>query len=880
MDASLAANFAGCADVVIEREAVCVLDTKRSIRVAVQAAPHEIRATTDAGSPERVTEQRDGWLLLRLTLPANVHELVIVKDAHGVRSTFRLKVRQERSFARIDAANRARNAGNFAEATAEATAALASDDPHERALAHGVLGRVALRKGDIDGAQAHLQKSASAHAANGHLGARTEDLFALAFLLCRRARRLAEAKSILDELEPALVHHPEGAARLPLYRANLAIAMGDARGALEHARMARALSARLGLHGTERRARLGEANHLATIGELDAARALLAEHRRLLENAADATACEKAEHAAIEADVERLAHGDAAQEHAAERALALTERECPDAAMRITALTTLASAAADAGRHAQARELLGRARGAMKEPGITERIVWEDIEGRIALALDRDRDALTSFDRARELAEHASLPAAAWQASVGRGRALEKQHRLDDAEKAYRDAEELLSRFVLEIPLGEGRGVLLSGKAESAGRLVELLLRRDRTNEATSVIRAARAREVAAIARAHRLRGLTAEGRADWDAAMSRYADLRREVDEDAAADWSRTDADRAAHEASRARILAAAHATLDRALSLVDGARRADVPRAWTLDEGDVVLATFTTSSRTVAIVADAQKARAFTVEAGPTARTTSLEQWAERLLVPASAELASARRVLVFATGSLREVPVHALPFRGEPLLAHALVLYPLDLGASPPPTRGGDGVLVVSDPSGDLAGAHAEGEAVVKLLGVRNGITHLDGVGATASAVRGAIAEVDVFHYAGHASSGGRDGIESALRLVEGTRIEVGDIFSLPRAPSRVVLDACEAGRADPRAQGIGLGLAQAFVASGSAIVVAPTRPVPDRVGMALARVLYPTFATADLKSATEIARAALRDLARSAPADWDAFRIFVP
>lgn len=879
IDASLAADFAGCADVVVEREAVCVLDTKRSIRVAVQAASHEIRATTDAGSPERVTEQRDGWLLLRLTLPANAHELVIVKDAHGVRSTFRLKVRQERSFARIDAANRARNAGNLDEATAEATAALASDSPHERALAHGVLGRIALRKGDIETAQHHLSKSSAEHAANGHLGARTEDVFALAFLLCQRARRLEEARAVLDALEPQLVHHPEGAARLPLYRINIAIAMGDARGALEHARKARSLAGRLGLRSTERRASLAEANHLATIGELDAARSLLVEHRRLLESAVDATACEKAEHASAECDVERLAHRDTAQERAAERMLALTEHDCPDATMRTAALTTLASAAADAGRHPQARELLGRARTAMKEPRITERILWDDIEGRIALALDRLDDALAAFDRERELAEHALLPAAAWQAEVGRGRVLEKQHRLDEAEEAYRHAEDLLSRFVLEIPLGEGRGVLLSGKSESAGRLVDLLLRRDRTKEALNVMRAARARDLSVLSRAHRLRALTSAGRADWDLTMARYVDLRREVDDDAAADWSRTDAERALHALSRKRTLETAHATLDRALSLLDGPRRVDVPRTSTIDAGDLILATFTTPTRTVAIVADAQKARAFTLEAEETGHPTTLEEWAARLLEPAAAEIATARRVLVLATGSTRDVPVHALPFRGEPLLAHVRVVYPLDLGA-PLASTGGGGVLIVSDPSGDLAGAHAEGDELAKLLGARAGVTHLDGVRAAAPAVRSAMAAVDVFHYAGHASFGGRDGIDSALRLADAARVEIGDIFSLPHAPTRVVLDACEAGRADPRAQGIGFGLAQAFVASGSAIVIAPTRPVPDRVGVHLARALYPAFVEADVSAATAIAHAALRDLARSALPDWDAFRIFVP
>lgn len=866
---SIDVGIAGCADVLSAGAAItCVLDAKRSMRIAIRGNGESTRvlAMRDGGraaSPERVTERQDRGALLRLVIPPGAREVVVIDGPEVAR----VRVADGPVRPRIDAANRARNEGRLDDAKREAEAALASADAAERALGHGVLGRLALRAGDLERAQTHLKEGIAAHAASGHLGAETEDTFALAFLLSQRMRRLTEARALLDALAPRLAGWAEGAARLPMYRANIAIAIGDARGALEDSRRARAQAARLGLRGTERRARLGEAHHLATIGDLDVARALLDSHRRVLDAAIDATACEKAEHASEVADLERLAHRPDAEIRAAERVLALTERDCPDAIMRTVALGTLAAAAADQRRLGQARELLGRARTATREPRVQERLVWEEIEGRIALADGRLDDALGAFARTRALAEQASLAAPAWLASIGRGRAFEARGDLDAAEAAYRDAEATLGKHAIEIPLGEGRGLLLAGKSESAGRLVDLLVRRGKSREALDVVRVARARELAAASRASRIHRQPA-----FQAAMTRFATERQAIEEDVARDWSRTNDERVAHARTRRERAAAARAALDNALSTADALPEGG-PRLRAIGDGEVVLATMTTPTATHAFVASAAEIRTFRVELGlPHDRET----WAKRLLAPAEEMIAAAKRVSVFTTGAVRNVPVFALPFRGAPLLAKVLVVSPLDLEVVVREVERERPALVVSDPAGDLAGAHLEGEEAARALGT----TPLAGARATLAAVRPALEAAGSFHFAGHASFAGGDGVESGLVLADGTRLEVGDVLGLGRVPARVVLDACEAGRTDTRSVGHGWGVAQAFVAHGSAIVIAPTRTIPDRAGLVMARALYPRFGRATHEEALEIARAALLATAASAPDDWDAFVLFVP
>jgi CHAT domain-containing protein len=135
------------------------------------------------------------------------------------------------------------------------------------------------------------------------------------------------------------------------------------------------------------------------------------------------------------------------------------------------------------------------------------------------------------------------------------------------------------------------------------------------------------------------------------------------------------------------------------------------------------------------------------------------------------------------------------------------------------------------------------------------------------------------VSLFHYAGHGRRAGLEGFESALRLAEATRLYVGDILSLARAPARVVLSACEGART-PDQDG-GLSIAHAFVAAGASAVIAATRPVEDEAAHALIAALYrqgigalATDAAAALRSA-QLAGAKL-----AAGSDAAGFRVLVP
>jgi CHAT domain-containing protein len=131
-----------------------------------------------------------------------------------------------------------------------------------------------------------------------------------------------------------------------------------------------------------------------------------------------------------------------------------------------------------------------------------------------------------------------------------------------------------------------------------------------------------------------------------------------------------------------------------------------------------------------------------------------------------------------------------------------------------------------------------------------------------------------------FSGHATYAGADGWDSALLLAGGERLGVADILALQQAPSLVVLSGCETGREGEHGGPGGLGLSDAFIASGARAVVASNRRVRDDDGERMMRALGPALA-AHPADAAQALREAQTTILREAPTvDWSAYRVLVP
>jgi hypothetical protein len=127
----------------------------------------------------------------------------------------------------------------------------------------------------------------------------------------------------------------------------------------------------------------------------------------------------------------------------------------------------------------------------------------------------------------------------------------------------------------------------------------------------------------------------------------------------------------------------------------------------------------------------------------------------------------------------------------------------------------------------------------------------VTHLDRSTATRASMLAALPQARLLHYAGHAQLSGPQDLSSALLLNGGARVELGDLLAAPSLPDLVFLSACEAaGTGTTESQPSLMGLAQAFIAAGSRVAIAPTRPIRDED----ARIFVAAFYAAFVRSST--------------------------
>lgn len=732
-------------------------------------------------------------------------------------------------------------------------------------------------------AAALLEQAIPAHRAAGSLLAEVDDITMLSYLEIQRGR-FAVARRLLAGLEKLPPDAPADAFWLrSFYRGLLARNVGDARSALADLQAAVDQAERIGWPSLGCPAEDALAGQLQALGR---SRESLVLYERLRRSCSrQLPPCAQAELLTNEAWSLLLA-GEAGRDLGdpipilAEAQRVSADGACPAAEeVRLNHLLNMALAHLQRGHLVPAQVFLSAARGL--ERSATPRLtLWSlELEARLDLAAGRPAAALALYDRLGRLAESSLAPEGRWRAAYGRARCYRALGRTGEALAAFASAESLLDAQSLQIPLQEGRDTFVAQREGATGLYLELLLAGGRNAEALDVARRARSRVLRQLARGDRLAGLEGAGLQQWGRALSEYRQLRDSVDNGSAAD-QRLPADQLRRaRAARAALAARAGRTLDRAFAVLGGVDERALPPP---HPGEVVLAYHPLPRGWAGFAAEdgAVTVHRFALPGDP--QTLPPAEQAARLLTPFRAAIERSRRVRILPYGSLRAVDFHALPFGGDILLAARPVVYGLDLVTPAEVRPAGRRALVVANPSGNLPAAGREGRAVAaELRGQRPAWSAevLQGRAATADSVRRALPGADLFHYAGHGVFSGSGGWESVLRLAGGTELTLGDLLALQRAPSWVVLSACEGGRSSADAPVEGLGLAYAFLLAGSRSVIAATEPVDDDAAQGLLSELYEGWSAApDPAALLRERQLAWRRRHRSG--DWQSFRLFEP
>ncbi len=165
----------------------------------------------------------------------------------------------------------------------------------------------------------------------------------------------------------------------------------------------------------------------------------------------------------------------------------------------------------------------------------------------------------------------------------------------------------------------------------------------------------------------------------------------------------------------------------------------------------------------------------------------------------------------------------------------------------------------ILLVVDPTQDLAGARAEGDRIEKLFADRQRVRvlRIDGAKATRARLRAEFGsgKYDVLHYAGHAYFDSARVYRSGVLCADGplTGAELADIGTLP---SLVFFNACESARLRKRVEAESkhvtkdmkeriernVGLAEAFLRGGVANYMGTYWPVADASAKEFANAFY--------------------------------------
>jgi tetratricopeptide (TPR) repeat protein len=851
-------------------EAPCALWPDRRLLLWVEAPGAEIEIDPeDLAAPAAPPVAVQGGHRYEVEVAPDATSVRVHARTDGAERSWRLEVRADESDV-LAPARVALDAGEFDAARAAVEGVLASAGDATRAAALGLLARIALGAGDREEAKRHMRAAVAEHAARG-------DGTALVYLLLQDWS-FAEARSVLDGLAPSADAPAETRYLTAYYRGMLARYTGDAREALRQYEAAVAQAERIGLAEWQRSVEDQLATQLQALGRRAEADAIYA--RLLREAPEDMSDCERARLLG-NAGWSRLLALEANEPvddpaPLLKEALATYERGCASRVEKLVkAHLNLALAALHAGDASAAAAELAAAAPERAAADIELQLWWRDLEGRVDLAQDRPEQALAAYAQLEREATASAAPEAQWRAAVGRAQASAALGARDDALAAFARADEIVDSESLQVPMQEGRETFMASREHATREHVALLLAAGRDGDALEVVRNARSRALRALYRQDRLAQLSGAERARWDAAIARYLEERDVLNASAAEDWHRPADELRMLEAQRAGTREALARALDDAFLVLDrsGTGTPVLPAS---APGELMLAYHPLPAGWAAFAHTEVSTRAVELECvdaadGPAAL-------AGCLLDPFSVEIGGAERIRVLPYGVLRNVDFHALPFAGDVLLAAAPVVYGLDLPATPDARGRGDQALVVADPRGNLPAARREAQIVTAALeaGREWKPAMLSGRSAAGSELRRRLAEVDLFHYAGHAVFGGEGGWESVLPLAESSDLTLGDILALAHAPRWVVLSGCETARSGDAAPAESLGLAQAFIAAGSASVLAAARPVADQTAASLVDAFYRAWSgTTPASTALRTAQLALR--AQDPAADWASFRI---
>lgn len=259
--------------------------------------------------------------------------------------------------------------------------------------------------------------------------------------------------------------------------------------------------------------------------------------------------------------------------------------------------------------------------------------------------------------------------------------------------------------------------------------------------------------------------------------------------------------------------------------------------------------------------------------------------DQLSEWLLKPFAAALATHNRLLIVPYGSTHGLPFHALPWQGRPLIAgHSVSYLPsasiLQFLAKPDNSTKPK-VLAVGNPAKmayqapfaeqavaqpPLPAAETEAAHIARLFDYHLTLT---GPAATVAAVRKALPDFNVLHFATHGVLAENAPLLSSILLADGGALTVQDLIGLRLNADLVVLSACRTGQGKTAGGDDVLGFSRGLLAAGARAAIVSLWPVDDLATSLLMAEFYRHLQAGEMTgSALQAAQVYLQNLSPDA------------
>jgi hypothetical protein len=857
-------EFAGCARV--RPGPLCELGEQHELTLWV---PGSEKPRISGGASVREARFVEAGWQMKLAVPAAARELRL---SAGERRG-RLRVAESSEPQPLRELARLWKDGKWEQVRASLDATATQLQGVERERVGAYRARLAMRDGDNARAANELERTAESARRAGLWLEASHDRFAAAYIRTNRLGEYERARADLDATRAEFAQVPEVRARLAYHRGVLARTTGDVQAALMHFRDASVLARRIDLIADELTAR--QELSLA-LNRLHRHAEALVEQEAIVARDVKIPSCVDALRWECLAWI-ALSQPDPKFQGRAAEALARAERlhaQCPDPVSRHNLelnrveLALLRGDTEDAASRLQALEADTTGRN-------TSLAAWQALySGKLAVLRGDGSKALAAFEHSVALAESVQLLDCVYAAKLGRARILSLNQ--DPAVvDAYLQAEGAVDALLRWAPFGQGQQLTALRTQESSQELLSVLLERNDVSRAYALAARAARRAWAANFRSNRIAALSGARKARWDRAIAEYQRQRQALERAAHDDWKMSAEGLSQTRLSRALEVQRLENALAEGYALLSDEPDRELPRATTgaeltLARGKDDWFAFLRHGNVLKVERLRDVGRDL---------VTALERFEHQ-------DLLDAPMLRVIAPPELSTLDVQALEIGGRALIERMPVAYGFEPGrASEPPAPQGRiwTALVLGDPNEDLPWALAEARRL------SNRLPHsLSWFGAEVGfeSVRSRLPDVAVLHFAGHANSGGLDGLDGALQLSAGQRLTFGDIFSLRRVPEFVVLSACTSS-VSPGSGG-GLSIGQAFVAAGSRVVIGASRAVSDRLAQNFMQALYDALLSEsgaqlprDDAAWARAVRVASMKVKRDDPsADWASLRLLVP